>query len=160
MKASKVLKFIVALALPLSIGAISGFFTSAAIPNWYADLNRPSISPPNAVFGPVWTMLYILMGVSFYIIWCQPKSKQRKNALKIFFIQLVLNFAWSFIFFYFNQIGLAFIEIILLWTSILLMIKAFYQLKPVAAYLNIPYLLWVSFATVLNGAYFFLNSDL
>lgn len=157
MSTTQVYKFIVALALPLSIGAISGFFTSEAIPNWYNDLNRPSFNPPNFVFGPVWTTLYVFMGISFYLIWCKPKSKARQKAIIIFSIQLILNFVWSFIFFYFKEIGLALIEIVWLWIFIFQMIKAFYSIIPFAAYLNFPYLLWVSFATVLNCAYYFLN---
>jgi benzodiazapine receptor len=157
MTKSNIIKLILSLILPLSIGAFAGMFTSEAIPGWYATLNRPSFNPPNWIFGPVWTTLYILMGISFYMIWKQEKSKERDLALLFFFIQLALNFAWSFIFFYFNKIGFAFAEIVLLWLSIVLMMIRFYKIKPITAYINIPYLLWVSFASMLNLSYYLLN---
>jgi len=151
------LKFLVSIILPLSLGAIAGMFTSQSVPEWYATLNRPSFNPPNWIFGPVWTTLYILMGISFFLIWKQEASKDRNRAILIFLLQLLLNFAWSFIFFYFNMIGLALVEIILLWISIVMMLIVFYKIKPTASYINIPYLLWVTFATVLNASYYFLN---
>ena len=151
------LKFLISILLPLSLGAIAGMFTSQSVPEWYATLNRPSFNPPNWIFGPVWTTLYILMGISFFLIWKQEASKVRKRAILIFLLQLLLNIAWSFIFFYFNMIGLALVEIILLWISIVMMLVVFYKIKPIASYINIPYLLWVTFATVLNASYYFLN---
>jgi len=151
------LKFLISILLPLSLGAIAGMFTSQSVPEWYATLNRPSFNPPNWIFGPVWTTLYILMGISFFLVWKQEESKVRNRAILIFLLQLLLNFAWSFIFFYFNMIGLALVEIILLWISIVMMLVVFYKIKPLASYINIPYLLWVTFATVLNASYYFLN---
>jgi tryptophan-rich sensory protein len=151
-------KLIVSIALPLGLGTIAGLFTSQAVPEWYASLNRPSFNPPNWIFGPVWTTLYILMGISLFLVWKQEPGRNRNRAIGVFLFQLLLNFLWSFIFFYFNEIGLALIEIILLWISIVVMLVLFYRVKPLAAYLNIPYLLWVSFATVLNAAYYTLNS--
>ena len=151
------LEFLISILLPLSLGAIAGMFTSQSVPEWYATLNRPSFNPPNWIFGPVWTTLYILMGISFFLIWKQEASKARNRAVLIFLLQLLLNFAWSFIFFYFNMIGLALVEIVLLWISIVLMLVVFYKIKPIASYINIPYLLWVTFATVLNASYYFLN---
>lgn len=157
MSRPNIIKLIVSLFLPLSVGIVSGMFTSQAVPTWYATLNRPLFNPPNWVFGPVWTSLYILLGISFFLIWKEKASKERNLAIKVFSIQMLLNFAWSFIFFYFNLIGVALIEIILLWISIALMIYLFNKIKPFAAYLNIPYLLWVSFAAILNAGYYFLN---
>jgi translocator protein len=157
MSRSNIIKLVVSLTLPLSVGAVAGMFTSRAVPNWYASLNRPSFSPPNWVFGPVWTTLYILLGISFFHIWKENHSQKKNLAIKIFAIQMLLNFAWSFIFFYFNMIGIALLEIIFLWISISTMIYLFYKIKPLAAYLNIPYLLWVSFAAILNAGYYFLN---
>ena len=151
------LKFLISILLPLSLGAIAGMFTSQSVPEWYATLNRPSFNPPNWIFGPVWTTLYILMGISFFLVWKQEESKVRNRAILIFLLQLMLNFAWSFIFFYFNMIGLALVEIILLWISIVMMLVVFYKIKPIASYINIPYLLWVTFATVLNASYYILN---
>ncbi|MEI8004583.1 MAG: TspO/MBR family protein [Bacteroidota bacterium] len=157
MKTMNIIRLLISLSLPLLIGAVSGFFTSNAIPVWYASLTSPAISPPNWIFGPVWTVLYILMGVSFYLIWCQPASKAKSWALAVYFIQLLLNFAWSFFFFYFKHIGLALMDIVILWLCIPVMISLFYRIKPAAAYINIPYFLWVSFATILNAAFFKLN---
>lgn len=157
MSVTNIIKLIVSLFLPLSVGAVAGMFTSQAVPIWYASLNRPSFSPPNWVFGPVWTILYVLLGISFFLIWKENPTRERNLAIKVFSIQMLLNFAWSFLFFYFNLIGVALIEIILLWISITLMIYLFYKIKPLAAYLNIPYLLWVSFATILNAGYYLLN---
>ena len=151
------LEFLISILLPLSLGAIAGMFTSQSVPEWYATLNRPSFNPPNWIFGPAWTTLYILMGISFFLIWKQEASKVRNRAILIFLLQLMLNFAWSFIFFYFNMIGLALVEIILLWISIVMMLVVFYKIKPIASYINIPYLIWVTFATVLNASYYILN---
>jgi tryptophan-rich sensory protein len=157
MKRSDITKLIISILIPLALGAIAGRFTAQAVPDWFASLNRPSFSPPNWIFGPVWTVLYILLGISLYLIWKQIPSKERNNALLIFSIQMFLNFIWSFVFFYFNQIGLALIVIVGLWISIVFMLISFYKLKPSAAYLNLPYLLWVTFASVLNAGYFILN---
>lgn len=157
MKAIHVVKLVVALLLPLGIGAIAGIFTSKAIPNWYATLNQPTFNPPNWVFGPVWTTLYILLGISFFIVWKLEANKERNRAILIFLAQLLLNFAWSFFFFYFKMIGVALIDIVALWLMIVVMLVRFYKLKPLAMYINIPYLLWVTFAAALNAAYFWLN---
>jgi len=157
MKKNVFFKLVVSILLPLGVGAIAGMFTSSAVPEWYATLNRPSFNPPNWLFGPVWTTLYTLMGISLFLIWKQIVSKERNIAIFVFFLQLALNFCWSFIFFYFNMIGLALIEIILLWISIVIMLVLFFKIKPIAAYINIPYLLWVTFATILNASYYFLN---
>lgn len=157
MKISLFFKLLVSIALPLGVGAIAGLSTAASIPGWYATLNRPSFNPPNWLFGPVWTTLYIILGISLYLIWKQRASKERNFAILVFLIQMALNFGWSFVFFYFNMIGLALIEIIVLWLSIILMISLFYKIKPAAALINIPYLIWVTFATILNAAYYILN---
>jgi tryptophan-rich sensory protein len=157
MTKSQVLKFILSVLLPLGIGGIAGLFTAEAVPGWYATLNQPSFNPPNWIFGPVWTTLYLLMGISLFLVWKQNYSRERNIAIAVFLIQLALNFAWSLIFFHFKMIGLALFEIILLWISILSMLFIFYKIKPVAAYINIPYLLWVAFATMLNASYYILN---
>ncbi len=154
---NEIIKLIISVGCPVVLGAMAGIFTSRAIPQWYVSLNQPSFNPPNWVFGPVWTILYILMGISFYFIWQFPSTPVRNAAITIYIVQLLLNFAWTFIFFYFKKIGLAFAEIILMWIAILVMIIAFYHIRPLAAWLNIPYLLWVTFASVLNGAYYKLN---
>ena len=157
MNKSQILKLIVSLLLPLGLGALASLFTSEAVPEWYETLNRPSFNPPNWLFGPVWTILYILMGISLFLIWKQSANKERNLAIVVFLLQLALNFAWSFIFFSFNMIGFALIEIILLWISIIVMLVLFYRIKPMAAYINIPYLIWVTFATILNASFYLLN---
>jgi tryptophan-rich sensory protein len=157
MKANQIGKLIVSILLPLGVGGIAGMFTSEAIPGWYASLNQPSFNPPNQVFGPVWTALYTIMGISLFMIWKLPVSKQRNQAILIFMGQLFLNFCWSFFFFYFKMIGMALVDILALWIMIVVMLINFYKLRPLAAYINIPYLLWVTFATALNAAYFVLN---
>ena len=157
MKTVDIRKLLISIILPLSTGAIAGIFTARAIPEWYATLNQPSFNPPNWIFGPVWTTLYIILGISFFLIWKLESGKERNQAIVIFLVQLLLNFGWSFCFFYFKMIGLALSEILLLWSTIFLMLTRFYKLKPLAAYLNIPYLLWVTYATLLNAAYFYLN---
>jgi benzodiazapine receptor len=157
MKTLNIGKLVISIILPLSAGAIAGMFTARAIPEWYTSLNQPSFNPPDWIFGPVWTTLYIIMGISFFLIWKLAAGKERNQAIGIFLLQLLLNFGWSFFFFYFNMIGLALIEIILLWSTIIFMLVRFYKLRPLAAYLNIPYLFWVTFAMVLNAAYYWLN---
>jgi len=151
------IKLIICITVPLLIGGISGFATATSITDWYVGINKPSFNPPNYLFGPVWTTLYILMGISFYMILQTPSTEFRKKAIAIFCIQLFLNFCWSFIFFKFQLLGLAFIEIIFMWFSILTMIIIFFEINKKAALLQIPYLLWVSFASVLNGSIWFLN---
>jgi tryptophan-rich sensory protein len=157
MNKTLIFKLIVSLALPLGLGSIAGLFTARAVPEWYETLNKPSFNPPNAIFGPVWTMLYILMGVSLFLIWKQTASKERNLAIMVFLVHLALNFGWSFIFFYYQKIGLALVEIILLWMCIAVMLVLFFRIKPLAAYINAPYILWVSFAAILNAGYFVLN---
>ena len=157
MKRSEIFKLIASILLPLTLGAFAGTFTADAIPGWYESLNRPSFNPPDNLFGPVWTTLYILLGISLFLVWKQDKSKERNLAILTFLIQLTLNIIWSFIFFYFNRIGFALAEIILLWLSIIVMLIQFYRIKPLAAFINIPYLLWVSFASILNAGYYLLN---
>ena len=154
---NKFLKLCLCIIIPLLIGAVSGFATASSINTWYVTLHKPFFNPPNYLFGPVWTTLYILMGVSFYMILQSRNSKYKKGAIYLFCIQLFLNFCWSFIFFKFQYLGLTLIEIIMMWISILAMIIWFAKLNKTAAYLQIPYLCWVSFATVLNASLWYLN---
>lgn len=140
------------------VGILGTPFTSTAIPNWYAFLNKPFFAPPNWIFGPVWTVLYFLMGISFYLIWKQGwKKKNNKVAAKFFLAQLALNFIWSPIFFGLRNPLLGLIIIIALLILILLTIKKFFSISKTASYVLLPYLLWVSFATLLNAAIVALN---
>lgn len=140
------------------VGILGTIFTTPSIPTWYSSLNKPVFSPPNWIFGPVWTILYLLMGVSFYLIlkigW---KQKKVKDALKFFLAQLALNFVWSPLFFGLKSPLLGLITIIAMWVLIVITMKKFYPLSKVAFYLLIPYLLWVSFATILNASILILN---
>jgi len=139
-------------------GIIGSFFTASAIPFWYATLNKPPFNPPNWLFGPVWITLYTLMGISLYLIWIKGIEKPNiKYAVKSFIIHLAINSIWSIIFFGLKQLLLAFIIIIILWVLILYLIKLFAKIDKVSAYLLVPYILWVSFASLLNFAIWMLN---
>ncbi|MDD5362053.1 MAG: tryptophan-rich sensory protein [Ignavibacteria bacterium] len=136
-------------------GIIGSIFTVSSIPTWFAGLNKPSFNPPNYLFGPVWTILYLLMGISLFLIW--KKGGDNRAALILFFTQLLLNTLWSIIFFGLKMPLPAFIEVVVMWVFILLTIISFYSISKPAAYLLIPYLLWVSFASVLNFKIWMLN---
>lgn len=140
------------------VGILGSIFTFSSISTWYATLNKPSFAPPNWIFGPVWTLLYFLMGTSFYLIWQGGwQKKKAKIARKYFLAQLALNFIWSPVFFGLRSPLLGLIIIVAMWTLIVLTIRKFYPLSKWAAYLLVPYLLWVSFATVLNASIVALN---
>jgi translocator protein len=157
MKQTHILALIICFIIPLLFGGISGLLTADNIPGWYAFLNKPAFNPPDYLFGPVWTGLYLLMGLSLFLVWRSSPGAGRNRALIIFSVQLVLNFSWTFIFFHFRQPGWAFFEIVLVWISVLAMIMFFYRINKIAAVLQIPYILWVSFASALNGMIWWLN---
>lgn len=146
------------IAIPVLLGLLTGLATTDSIDSWYATLNKPTFNPPNYLFGPVWTILYALMGVGLYIIYQAEPSSIRTRSLRIFAGQLALNLSWSFIFFNAQSPFAALIVIVILWLAILMMIIFFFKISPAAAYLQIPYILWVSFATVLNAAIWSLNN--
>lgn len=154
---NKIVLLLLCLLIPLAVGFIAGMATAESITTWYAGLNKPFFNPPNYLFGPVWTLLYTLMGVSLFLVLRVGPHPLRSRAITIFSLQLVLNAMWSFIFFAFRSPGWALAEIGLMWTCILYMIFIFGRISRVAGLLQIPYLLWVSFATVLNAAIFYLN---
>jgi tryptophan-rich sensory protein len=154
---NKSLKLSLCILVPLLVGSISGYFTSTSITTWYVTLNKPSFNPPNYLFGPVWTTLYILMGISLFLVLNKAKDLEKSKIIFVFSIQLILNFLWSFLFFKFQQLGLALAEILLMWCSILFMIIIFYKTNKLAALINIPYLFWVSFATILTYSIYTLN---
>ena len=139
-------------------GIIGSLFTMSSIPTWYATLVRPALNPPGWVFGPVWTLLYLLMGVAAWLVWRKGWGKvDVKIALGLFSLQLILNAAWSIIFFGGHNPAVALIEILALWLAILGTMLAFGRVSKPAAWLLVPYLLWVSFATYLNFAIWTLN---
>jgi tryptophan-rich sensory protein len=153
-KIIEALKFLGCILLSLSAGFIGMIFTVTGPESWYSQLIKPSFNPPNWLFGPVWTTLYILMGIALYLV---LKKKNTKRAKILFISQLILNTLWTIIFFGMHNPLLAFIEIIILWTAILLTIQEFRKKSLAAAYLLIPYLLWVSFASILTLAIYLLN---
>jgi benzodiazapine receptor len=131
----------------LMAGIIGALFTATGEGSWYSAINKPSFNPPNYLFGPVWTCLYVMMGISLYLV---LKNKADKRAKIFFGAQLVLNTLWTLIFFGLEMPILAFVEIVVLWIAILFTIISFYKFSKVAAYLLIPYILWVSFASLLT----------
>ncbi|MES2828802.1 MAG: TspO/MBR family protein [Bacteroidota bacterium] len=149
---------IVNLLIPLSIGGIGGWLTQSSVDTWYPTLNKPSFNPPNWIFAPVWTTLYIMIGISAYLVW-QRRSRieHLPRTIAIYFIQLVLNLMWSFLFFYSHLIGAAFYEILALLLIIVVNGSMFYKIDKTAGLLYIPYFLWVSFATILTYSIFKLN---
>jgi tryptophan-rich sensory protein len=124
---------------------------------WYFDLAKPSWTPPGWIFGPVWTLLYAMMGVAAWLVWKQTGFSRARAALSLFAIQLVLNGVWSWFFFGLHRPGLAFIDILALWVMILATTLAFWQHRPLAGALLIPYLAWVSFASALNFSIWWIN---
>lgn len=156
---SKYLRIIYCVAICLVVGYLSSITTQSSINTWYPTLIKPSFNPPNWLFAPVWTLLFIMMGVAAGMIWNQLENQKElvKKALLFFTVQLLLNALWSYLFFGLNNVLLALIEIVLLW---LIIYETFYIFKKIdkkAAYLFIPYLIWVGFAAVLNGSIYYLN---
>ncbi|MEO8447004.1 MAG: TspO/MBR family protein [bacterium] len=155
---SNFLKLIISIVICQLAGVIGTFFTMDSIPTWYAALNKPDFNPPNWIFGPVWIFLYLLMGISLFLVWRENlKNDHVKSAFMIFMIQLVLNTLWSIVFFGMQSITGGLIIILLLWIFIILTIIKFRKVSAVASMLLIPYLLWVTFAAVLNFYIFKLN---
>jgi len=155
---SKILKLVVSILICQGVGVIGAFFTSPAISSWYVTLQKPSFNPPNWIFAPVWILLFLLMGISLYLVWEKGlESKKVKTAIFIFAVQLILNTLWSILFFGLQSPLYAFIEIIILWLAILMTIISFYKISKPAAYFLLPYILWVSFAAILNFSIMILN---
>ena len=139
-------------------GFVGSMINARAIPTWYAFINRPSFAPPDWVFAPVWTALYVIMGVSLFLVWRRgTKTPGVKGALLAFAIQLVLNGLWTPVFFGLKSPFAGLIVIIIMWAAILITIVRFYPISRTAALLLVPYLAWVSFATALNAGFYVLN---
>lgn len=141
----------------LLVGSAGSYVTMPEIQGWYQTIQKPVWNPPNWIFGPMWTCLYILMGIAAARVWNKRKQTSTGPAMMLFAVQLLVNAAWSFIFFGAHQIGFAFAECTLLWFLILLTAKAFSKIDPLAAALMLPYLCWVSFAAFLNFTIWQLN---
>lgn len=151
-------KLITAVGVSEGAGIIGSVFTASNVNTWYNTLQRPNLSPPNWVFAPVWTTLYALMGIAAFLVWCKGLDRRDvKIALTVFLVQLALNVLWSLLFFGLKSPGIAFVEIIILWFAIVANIIVFARVSKPAAWLLVPYILWVSFATYLNFEIFRLN---
>jgi len=147
----KIFKLLISFLITFSAGAIGSLFTFQAIPTWYATLNKASFNPPSWLFGPAWTILYILISIALFLILnSNAENKNKKTALIIFGIQIFLNTAWSVIFFGLKSPLFALIEIVFLWIAILLNIIKFYKINKTSGLILIPYLAWVTFATLLT----------
>ncbi len=182
MKIPNIFKLIISIVICQLAGILGSFFTVPAIPTWYAGIAKSPLNPPSWVFGPVWTTLFLLMGISLFLVWKEnwkihdslvtkkwgkawnPYSQrlwtgswQKGNVIAIFAVQLFLNALWSIVFFGLRDPMLAFFELIALWFAILYTIINFYRISKPAAYLLIPYILWVSFAGFLNYSVWMLN---
>ena len=165
MKVNNFFKLVIAIAVSELAGVIGSVFTISAIPNWYTGLVKPALNPPAWVFGPAWTTLYALMGISLFLVWKQHSNilenvrmlRMWKIGIAAFFVQLSLNAVWSIIFFGLQNPGWALIDIAFLWLAIVWTITVFYKISKPAAYLLLPYLLWVSFASYLNYSIWALN---
>ena len=140
-----------------AIGGLSSIFPAKNIPTWYAALVKPPLNPPNQLFGPVWTVLYALMGIAAWIVWKTRPSPCRRRGLRLFCVQLALNFLWTWIFFSRHQPLTAFADIVALWIAILLTALTFRKMSHTAAWMLVPYLAWVTFAGYLNFAIWRLN---
>jgi len=154
-----ILKLILCLVITLGVGFAGSLYTAPAIRTWYATLHKPSFNPPNWVFMPVWTVLYIMMAVAAFLVWRAPATGRWKVvALAAFLVQLLLNLLWSLLFFGLRQPAYALVDIVLLWLMIVVTAFLFVKLSRPAALLLVPYLAWVTFAAVLNSEILRLNS--
>lgn len=151
-------KIIISIIACIGLGAIGSIATSSSIDTWYTTINKPSFNPPSWLFAPVWTILFALMGLAAAYVWDKGLDRKAvRSALILFGIQFLLNIAWSFLFFGAQNPTLAFIEILILWVFIFLTIRAFFKIKKLSGWLLVPYLLWVSFASILNFSIMMLN---
>ncbi|MFM2388378.1 MAG: hypothetical protein RL660_3135 [Bacteroidota bacterium] len=148
---------IICILAVVAIGGTSGLLGARTIDTWYASIKKPDWNPPNELFGPVWTLLYVLMGIGLFLIVKSGNSLYRQNALIIFGVQLTLNFFWTLIFFRWQMMGFALLNILVLLLMIALMIIAFRKVDKTAAVLQVPYAIWVSFATILNATLWYMN---
>ena len=148
--------FFISLCLIFGNG-LGGYFTFISVETWYQTLNKPSFNPPDWIFGPVWTTLYILMGISVWLVWKRKPSADRTIGIRIFWVQLFFNILWTYIFFGIQKIGLSFLEIIFLIFLIFSNIIYFLKIDKIAGYLLIPYLIWVLYASVLTYNIWILN---
>ncbi len=148
---------LLSVGITLLIGMIGGLVTASSVGSWFVEINKPSWNPPNWIFGPVWTSLYIMMGIAIFLVWLKRKQQSIKLVMGLYIIQLLLNMLWSLLFFGLQNPQLAFFEVVVLLFAIVLTTLHFWKISKSAALLMIPYILWVSFATVLNFSIWQLN---
>ena len=154
---NRVLLFIYSILISFSAGIIGSFFTISQIDSWYSTLIKPEFSPPNWVFAPVWNILYFQMGISLFLVLISKRSKDRSLGIKLFYAQLILNALWSIVLFGMENITLGFIVILVLWGTIFMTIKTFLKINTTAGSLLLPYIVWVTIATLLNLGIVILN---
>jgi tryptophan-rich sensory protein len=153
-----IIRFILGIVICLSAGFIGSVFTTPQIPSWYAALSKPAFTPPGWVFAPVWTILYLMMGVALFLVWRKwGVAGSVSIALWAFGVQLVLNVLWSAFFFGLQSPVAGFVEILFLWIAIVVTILLFYRISRISAILLVPYLLWVSYAAVLTFSIWRMN---
>lgn len=151
-------KLVIAILICEIVGIASGLLSQAEMNNWFATIKKPIWNPPSYLFAPVWTTLYLLMGIALWLVWKSTFiERQKNNAIKLFALQLFLNFWWSIFFFRFHSPYLAFLDIVLMAITILLTIFKFSRISKTASWLLVPYFLWVCFAAVLNYSIWLLN---
>jgi translocator protein len=152
------LRLVASIALCEAAGVIGGIFTARSVKTWYTELEKPWFSPPSWIFGPVWITLYAMMGVALYLIWQKRTEVPGADlAIGVFMIQLLLNVAWSFFFFGLRSPLFGFIEIVFLWISIAATVVLFWKISTAPGALLVPYLIWVTFASVLTYSIWQLN---
>lgn len=157
MKRNNTFKLTISLIIPQLAGGLGSYFTIGSVKDWYPVLVKPALNPPAWIFGPVWTTLFLLMGFALYLVWKDEGEKSKRVAYVAFGIQMVLNALWSIIFFGLHSPGGALVVIVFLWVAILATMIAFYKISKPAAWLLLPYILWVSFAAYLNYSIYVLN---
>ena len=157
-KTTQAIGLVVLLAICLGVGFLGSLATISEIPGWFRTLAKPTWNPPDYVFGPVWTALYVMMAVAAWLVWRQRGFAAARLPLMLFGIQLGINLAWSFVFFAWHQPGWAFVDIVMLWLALAATVVAFFRRSHLAGWLLVPYLGWVTFASVLNLAIWRLNT--
>ncbi len=158
MKIKNIWLLLLSLFIPLAVGYLGSILTMPGLTSWYGGLTKPPFTPPNWLFAPAWTLLFILMGLAFFLILRDGRENKHFSAAWMSFgAQLFLNIYWSFLFFFVQEPPLAFYGLISLWSMIFVNIYYFYQIKKSAAYLLIPYIVWVTFAGALNYSIWYLN---
>jgi len=157
-KGIEIIKLAICIGVCLAAGFIGSIFTNTSIPTWYTTLEKPSFTPPNWLFAPVWTALFVLMGVSAFLLWRNGLDDRKiRISLSVFVVQLVFNMLWSAAFFGLRSPLVGLIVIVILWAAILLTILNFLRVSLIAGILLVPYILWVTYAAVLNTSIFILN---